>query len=519
MFASHNILQRAALVALTSGALWTANSPAQQATGTTQAQAQAQTGQGQTNTGATARSISNPATDSLGLSFANNSLTISSIADSSPLSGIGLQAGDRILSVNGHPAGSAMNLLNDLSRLAGGNGGASITVMNASGAQQTLNVPVSALQSIVQARLTGPGRGTVPADQLRMAQQNMIAQSLGLSLQTTPNGMLVTGIADNSPLQGLGLQVGDQITGLNNQAIGNPTDLLNRLALAAQNQTRDGTNLDLIRNGDRVTVPVPTATLQAVAQARAQSGVGATARPGLVTKSTATPTNTAAATAQPTGTTAASGGVPLNPLVQQALNAQAAANQGSGNNAAASLNSSSGLRTLHNAAANSPGGNTTGIPAQPTGTTTGSGGTATNPLVQQALDTQAAANESNTSGVQSLKMSAANTAGANNTTPDQQAAVNALSGFQPPASGTTQSNGLPTTVITPNGPKIMMPGQQGQGQGGGGGGAGSLPANAKGVPGGGKAEGKAGGAHPNGGAHGGGARSGGGAAAVKVGAS
>jgi len=130
------------------------------------------------------------------------------------------------------------------------------------------------------------------------------------------------------------------------------------------------------------------------------------------------------------------------------------------------------------------------------------------------------------------------TAGATTTQPttDQQAAVNALSGFQTPATGsTTQSatanakatedDSLPKTVITPNGPKILMPGQaQGQGRGNAGGVPG-LPPNAKGVPGGGKAEGKAGGApHGNGGARSGGAaRSGGGggaaAAAAKGGAS
>ena len=213
--------------------------------------------------------------------------------------------------------------------------------------------------------------------------------------------------------------------------------------------------------------------------------------------------------------------MPTNPLVQQALDTQAAANQAS--------DTGTGLRILKGSAATSAGAtNTASATAQPsvsaattdtTGTTTG---VATNPLVQQALDTQATANEANAAGLRILKGSAANAGDGSATqqTTDQQAAVNALSGFQAPSTANaqgTEDNSLPKTVITPNGPKILMPGQaQGQARGNAGGVPG-LPPNAKGVPGGGKAEGKgnSGGARPNGGA-----RSGGGAAAAaKVGAS
>src|SRR5205085_4489389 len=130
MFTSQNTLKRAAIVALTSGALWTAGSLAQDNAAATQGQTNTGTTaiQAQTNTAATASAAQNPVTLSLGLSFVNNSLMNSSIADTSPLSGIGLHVGDQIMSVNGHPAGNATNLLNELSRLASGNQGASITV-------------------------------------------------------------------------------------------------------------------------------------------------------------------------------------------------------------------------------------------------------------------------------------------------------------------------------------------------------------------------------------------------------
>src|SRR6476469_8539579 len=135
MFASQNTLHRAALAALASSAVWATSSLAQVNTATTQPLA---------NPNLPATAAQNVVAESLGLSFASrsgNSLTISGVADNSALSGIGLQAGDQIVSVNGQPAGSGMNLLNELSRLTGGSQNASITVMTPTGTQRVLNVP------------------------------------------------------------------------------------------------------------------------------------------------------------------------------------------------------------------------------------------------------------------------------------------------------------------------------------------------------------------------------------------
>src|SRR5439155_4148956 len=76
-------------------------------------------------------------------------------------------------------------------------------------------------------------------------------------------------------LQGLGLQVGDQIVALNGQAITSPMQFLNQLVSAAQGPgTAADASLSIMRGGNPLTLPVPQATLQAIAQARAQIGTG-----------------------------------------------------------------------------------------------------------------------------------------------------------------------------------------------------------------------------------------------------
>src|SRR4029079_3031776 len=180
MFTSRDTIQRSAIAALTVAALLTASSRAQVGTATTAAPGGSPaagvtasgTAGGVTTAGALQadpnlppNAAQNVVSESLGLTFANtagSTLTISGISDTSALGSIGLQVGDRIMAVNGHPAGSGMSLLNELSRLAGSNQSASLTVMNSTGARQVLNVPGSALQSIVQARATiGSGGGPV----------------------------------------------------------------------------------------------------------------------------------------------------------------------------------------------------------------------------------------------------------------------------------------------------------------------------------------------------------------------
>ena len=68
------------------------------------------------------------------------------------------------------------------------------------------------------------------------AAQNFVTEVLGATIAAIPGGFAITNIADNSPLQGLGLQVGDQIVSINGQAPTSPRDVLNRLVAAAQAQ-------------------------------------------------------------------------------------------------------------------------------------------------------------------------------------------------------------------------------------------------------------------------------------------
>jgi membrane-associated protease RseP (regulator of RpoE activity) len=567
MSASRNTFQRIAAAGLAIGALFTASIQAQvstpaQTTNTTPTNntatgtAGTPTAGGATATGSITAAAgvpagSLPATAApnsigqmLGLTFANtpgSSLTIGTVADTSPLAGTGLQAGDQILAVNGHPAGSGMSLLNELSRLGSGNQPASITVLTATGTRQTLNVPTAALQQIAQARQPATGaRGArslvgTPGIGSGAAAQNFVTEVLGATIAAIPGGFAITNIADNSPLQGLGLQVGDRIVSINGQAPTSPRDVLNRLVAAAQAQGSAGASLNVLRNGTQLSLTVPTANLQAIAQAKAELTPPLGTVGNQISRSgpPATSANTPASTAQGTDTatttdTTGIAGVPTNPLVQQSLDARTAANAST----SGSVKPAAGFPLQTGAATASATG-----PQQATisaaGATANTGtGVPTNPLVQQALDTQAANN--NPLVEQALATQAANN-GADSTglrtltkngvngqqTTDQQAAVNALSGFQTPAAGTGQpaagtatDDSLPKTVITPNGPKILMPGQ-GQAQGrGSAGGVPTQPPNAKGVPGGGKAQGKAGGApHGNGGARAGG---GGGGAPAKA---
>jgi membrane-associated protease RseP (regulator of RpoE activity) len=515
--------------------------------------------------------------------MAGSTLTISGISDTSALGSIGLQVGDRIMAVNGHPAGSGMSLLNELSRLAGSNQSASLTVMNSTGTRQVLNVPGSALQSIMQARAaigSGRGPGGNAAQQNNVGQnnvgqnnvgQNMVSQILGVTFADTGNGLVISSIAANSPLQNLGLQPGDQITSLNGQPISSPAALLSQLAAAAPSQVRSiGASLGILRNGAQISTTVPASTLLAIARADAQFGAG---RGTFATQNTNGIANSAAAQTtisgdQQAAVNAVTGFNPATTALKPAIaatalpNATTLPNASTVSNATTLPSATAGVTNATTTQGVTPGLGTTtaqsaGGQAVAAGQPAGVGqGTATAPGQAQGAAALSAQSGAGTPvggaagaargsgwakfndaeyralglpvppGTPTVPMSipGPNTTSTTDTTSNQTAGANATAGAAAGVQPAGAQSPLPTTVITPNGPRIAVPGQaQGQARGAAGGVPGVMGPAGKAAPGAAKAGGNAGGKAAGGAARGGGggARNtgGGGGGAAKGGAS
>jgi PDZ domain len=89
------------------------------------------------------------------------------------------------------------------------------------------------------------------------------AQSpIGLSVTDSNGQLIVTGATTNGPFGGLGLRVGDQITGVNGQPVATLGDLLSRLMAAGNTDGQVAVaSLDISRNGRPQTINVPNASL------------------------------------------------------------------------------------------------------------------------------------------------------------------------------------------------------------------------------------------------------------------
>jgi len=117
------------------------------------------------------------ADQTLGMSFANTqALTISGIADSSPLTNLGLQVGDQIYAFNGQALGGNPNtLMNRVITASRSGQPASLTVYR-NGEQVSVNVPANALQAVAQARnQLGVTRPTVANNANQANQQTALS--------------------------------------------------------------------------------------------------------------------------------------------------------------------------------------------------------------------------------------------------------------------------------------------------------------------------------------------------------
>jgi PDZ domain-containing protein len=406
-----------------------------------------------------------------------------------------------------------------------------------------------------------------PQSGASIAQQTTADQTLGMSFNNT-HALMINNISDSSPLTNLGLQPGDQIYSFNGQALGsNPNTLMMRLVTAARNG--QPASMTVYRNGQQVTINIPSSALQAVAQARAQLGntrataanqgnSQATALGGKQTAQTTTGNTGAAAAgnsgAASTGSALGHGagtlnlgssgstasGTTTNNDASAAVSAVAGfqnggtgtagqralfANQDQNQNTANSVGQSFGLTfantpgnglTITSVAPNSPfsgmlqpGDQLTSLDGRPLSNPenlfsqltlaargdqsatlsimrNGSPQTVTlsnslldslaqsrpnSPFIPKDADRFARRNSTN----QNNNQQGANqqTANLNSTQSGNQSGTGST-GTAGGANGTQQEgSNLPTPVITPNGPRIVMPGQsQNQGKGQGGGGAG-----------------------------------------------
>src|SRR5438270_8654751 len=96
-----------------------------------------------------------------------------------------------------------------------------------------------------------------------------VASPLGLAVADSSGRLIVTGVSTTGPFAGLGLHVGDQITGVNGRAVSTLSDLFNRLFAAGSTGQAAMASLDILRNGRPQVLNVPNASLSRIVQAEA----------------------------------------------------------------------------------------------------------------------------------------------------------------------------------------------------------------------------------------------------------
>jgi serine protease Do len=176
---------------------------------------------------------------------------VASVEPDSPASHANLQPGDVIVGVNGHHIGSARDLALNISQIQPGSDASLAVVRN--GHQQTVNITV----------------GTLSNDQAsgRVGNSPQGSPSLGVGLQTlTPNlrqqlslpegvrGAVISEVQPGSTAEQAGLQAGDVIVGVGDQAVSSPSEATR--AIRASLKNNDAIALRIIRDGQPAFVAV-----------------------------------------------------------------------------------------------------------------------------------------------------------------------------------------------------------------------------------------------------------------------
>ncbi len=181
---------------------------------------------------------------SLGLPKAEGAL-VSSITPNSPAAKAGFKQGDVILSFDGHD----IEKLRDLPILVAetpADQTATIQVWR-DNAQTTISTKVAAMPANVQVAENDSGENSSSMGlQLAPLDSTWRAQ---LHLDRDVKGVVITGIADNSPLADTGLRRGDVIESINQHPVTTPDEAANALNAAKSDKENQNVLLLLNRNG------------------------------------------------------------------------------------------------------------------------------------------------------------------------------------------------------------------------------------------------------------------------------
>jgi len=389
------------------------------------------------------------ADQTLGMSFNNtHALMINNISDSSPLTNLGLQAGDQIYTFNGQALGSDPNTLMMRMVTAARNGQPASMTVYRNGQQVSINIPANALQAVAQARAQ---LGNTRATAANQGNQQTALGTANQSGQTTTG----TSTAGSTGAAGTG------------SALGNGAGTLN-LGSSASTASGTTTNNDAsaavsavagFQNGATGTASTraPLAHQdqnQNTANYFGQSlGLTFANTPGnTLTITSVAPNSPFSGMLQPGDQLTSLDGRPLNnaadlfsQLSLAARGDQSASLSIMRNGSQQTVNLSSSLldRVAQTQTLRFPNGER--LASRP-GTTQNN---TQNSAQNSATGTQQTAAQHSREETNEQRIPGAVTANG--------------------GTNTGESSNLPTPVITPNGPKIVMPGQsQGQGRGGAG---------------------------------------------------
>ncbi len=146
---------------------------------------------------------------------ANGGAVVSEVFAKSPASEAGIRAGDRVLSVNGRPIGTYLQLLRRVSILAPGSDARLMLQRDEQQFEVLVHLGERPAPEALQAALTGPGH----AERLGLVVQE-ITGPLAAKLNLAPfSGVLVTGVVPGTASERAGLREGDLITEVNKRRV------------------------------------------------------------------------------------------------------------------------------------------------------------------------------------------------------------------------------------------------------------------------------------------------------------
>jgi len=151
------------------------------------------------------------------------------VMEGEPAEKAGVQKGDVILEVEGHPVKDTRDLLNTVARLQPGQKAKLLILRD--GKERTLYVTIGERPSEVE---TSAAPGPPKEDRLGLSVQDVpkeMAEKLGLE---KPEGVLISGVKPGSPAAKAGLQRGDVIHEMEHQPVRNVQDYQRILAKAGK---------------------------------------------------------------------------------------------------------------------------------------------------------------------------------------------------------------------------------------------------------------------------------------------